>query len=100
MGARIHWDEGRKKWFVRVYDAGRQYKRYIGRDREEAQAVANVINADLDRVSEYSQVVFPPRGPVNGEDGLRWWLANYRFKRSTNDLNRSCVSGHPEVEAS
>ena len=62
MGARVHWDEGRKKWFVRVYEGGRQYKRYVGRDREEAQAVADVINADLDRVSEYSRVVFSPRG--------------------------------------
>ena len=91
MGAKIHWDEGRKKWFVRVYEGGRQYKRYIGRDRGEAQAVADVINADLDRVSEYSHVVFSPRRPVNGEDGLRWWLANYRFKRSTHDLNRGRI---------
>ena len=94
MGARIHWDEGRKKWFVRVYDGGRQYKRYVGRDRGEAQAVADVINADLDRVSEYSHVVFSPRRPVNGEDGLRWWLTNYRFKRSTHDLNRGRIENH------
>jgi hypothetical protein len=88
MGARIHSDERRKKWFLRVYDGGSQYKRYVGRDREEAQAVADVINADLDRASDYRQLAFSPRRPVNGEDGLRWWFANYRFKRSTRDLNR------------
>jgi hypothetical protein len=94
MGARIHWDEGRKKWFVRVYESGRQCKRYLGRDRAEAQAVADVINADLDRASEYSRLAFRPHGPVNGEGALRWWLANYRFKRSTDQLNRGRVENH------
>ena len=94
VGAKIHWDERRRKWFVRVYEGGRQYKRYVGRDRDEAQTVADVINADLDRVSEYSRLSFRLGGPVNGEDALRWWLASYRFKRSTDQLNRSRVENH------
>jgi hypothetical protein len=78
MGARVHWDARREKWFVRVYDAGRQHKQYVGTDRDEARAVADLINADLERVNQERDsrgIVFRSGGPVNGEDALRWWHA-------------------------
>ncbi len=97
MGARIHWDARRKKWFVRVYDAGRQYKQYVGADRDEAPAVADLINADLERVQherEHRGIAFRPGGRVNGEDALRWWFSTYRFKRATRDLHRGRIENH------
>ncbi len=97
MGARVHWDARRKKWFVRVDDAGRQHKQYVGADRDEAQAVADVINADLERVNQERDgrgIAFRIGGPVNGEDALRWWYATYRFKRATRDLHRGRIENH------
>ncbi len=97
MGAKVHWDERRSKWFVRVYDEGRQRKQYVGPDREDAEAVAEAINADLARTQrdrEDGRVRFRPEAAINGEDALRWWFASYRFKRSTRDLNRGRIENH------
>jgi hypothetical protein len=97
MGAKIHWDARRKKWFVRVYDGGQEYKQYVGFDRGEAQAVADLINADLEqtqRKREDRRIAFRPDAPVKGEDALRWWFASYRFKRSTRELNRGRIENH------
>jgi integrase len=97
MGAKVYWDERRSKWFVRVYDGGRQRKQYVGPDREDAEAVAEVINSDLTRIQqerEDGRRRFRLGAPINGEDALRWWFANYRFKRSTRDLNRGRIENH------
>ena len=97
MGAKIHWDARRKKWFVRVYDGGQEYKQYVGFDRGEAQAVADLINADLEqtqRKREDRRIAFRPDAPVKGEDALRWWFASDCFKRSTRELNRGRLENH------
>jgi len=97
MAAKVHWDARRRKWFVRVYDGGRQHKQYVGPDRAEADAVAALIDADLERARqerEAAGIQFRPGRPVNGEDALRWWQASYRFKRSTRQLNRGRIEKH------
>ncbi len=97
MGARVHWDARRKKWFVRVYEAGWHHKQYVGAGRDEAQTVADLINADLERVNQERDsrgIVFRIGGPVNGEDAPRWWYATYRFKRAMRDLRRGRIENH------
>jgi transposase len=69
----------------------------VGADRDEARAVADLINADLERLSQEREsraIVFRSGGLVNGEDALRWWHATYHFKRATRDLHRGRIENH------
>ena len=38
MAATVHHDTKRRKYFLRVYDQGRQWKSDLGTDREEARS--------------------------------------------------------------
>ncbi|HXZ24444.1 MAG TPA: tyrosine-type recombinase/integrase [Methanomassiliicoccales archaeon] len=97
MGAKVIWNRQRNKWYVRVYDNGREWKEPVGPDRTEAEAVTAQIERDLSRRRKdrlAGRICFEPGASVNGERAFRWWAANYRFKRSTAATNRSALEQH------
>jgi integrase len=97
MGAKVYWNAQRGKWYVRVYDRDRDWKQPVGPDRAEAEAVAAEIERDLARQREEQlagRVGFETGKPVGGERAIRWWAANYKFKKSTAATNRSAIEHH------
>ncbi|HBZ71768.1 MAG TPA: hypothetical protein DEP35_19395 [Deltaproteobacteria bacterium] len=97
MSAKVVWNRQRNKWYVRVYENGREWNQPVGLDRTEAEAVAEQIERDLTRKREdglTGRICFEPGGCVHGEKALRWWAANYKFKRSTAATNRSALEQH------
>jgi len=97
VSAKVIWNRQRNKWYVRVYEDGREWKQPVGPDRAEAEAVAAQIERDLTRKREdrlAGRICFELGGCVHGEKALRWWAANYKFKRSTAATNRSALEQH------
>ena len=65
MSAKVVWNRQRNKWYVRVYENGREWKQPVGPDRTEAETVAAQIERDLTRKREdrfAGRICFEPGG--------------------------------------
>lgn len=97
MGAKVKWRADREAWYVYVDHEGRSTKKRIGENREEAEAAAVAINSEiaaLQRLDAACAIEFQSGEPINGEDALSWWRANFPYKASTSATIDSHVREH------